>query len=198
MLGANLETKARCADLSAVARLAAQIGARYEGRLDQVDTYFDVSPGRLKLRELTHHLPDGHLSASVELIRYERPDQAGPRVSRYDRTGITDVESCRARLAAAHGVRGVVCKRRELWTLKATRIHLDRLDELGDFVELETVASGEPGTADRLEHDRIAAALELDPGATVDCSYIDLLAPPSMLLGEEARREAPPGRPSAA
>ncbi len=72
-------------------------------------------------------------------------------------------------------MRGVVRKRRELLLLDATRIHLDRVVGLGDFVELETVSAGTPTAADRDEHDRISAALGLDPDAMLAGSYIDLL-----------------------
>lgn len=177
MLGANVESKTRCTDLQAVARLAAALGAQYEGRLEQVDTYFRVSRGRLKLREISHRTPDGRVSSSSELIRYERPDESGARVSTYERTEIGDVESCKMRLDAAHGVRGQVKKQRELWILDSTRIHLDSVECLGAFVELETVCAGAPGPADRLEHDRLSSALGLDPRSTVERSYIDLLEP---------------------
>jgi len=175
MLGANVESKTRATDLDAVARVVAARGARYEGRLEQVDTYFRVPHGRLKLREISHCTPDGRVSASSELIRYERPDEDGARVSRYERTEIDDAESSKAKLGAEHGLRGCVRKRRELWLLDSTRIHLDRVEGLGDFVELETVCDGAPGAAERLEHDRLAAALGLDLHATVEGSYIDLL-----------------------
>jgi len=179
MLGVNVESKTRCADLEEVARLAASLGARYEGRLDQVDTYFRVPSGRLKLREIAHRAPapDGRVSVSAELIRYERPDQSGARVSRYERTEVDDAESWRGRLETEHGLRGQIRKRRELWILESTRIHLDRVEGLGDFVELETVCAGTPGPADRLEHDRISSALRLDPRVSVEGSYIDLLEP---------------------
>jgi adenylate cyclase class 2 len=177
MRAANVETKVRCADLQGVARLAAEIGAHYDGRLDQIDTYFGAVRGRLKLREITHTTPDGQVSTGAELIRYERPDESGARVSVYELTEIADAESCRARLAEELGVRGRVEKQRELWLLDATRIHLDRVDGLGSFVELETVTAGTPAEADRREHDRIAAALGLDQSATVAGSYIDLLEP---------------------
>ena len=175
MLGSNVESKTRCRDLEAIARLVSSLGARYEGRLDQVDTYFRVPRGRLKLREVSHFAPDGKVSASLELIRYERPDDSGARVSTYERTAIADVESSKLRLAAAHGVRGCIRKQRNLWTLDSTRIHLDEVEGLGAFVELETVSPGEPGSAELLEHDRLWGALGLDPHATVDGSYIDLL-----------------------
>jgi adenylate cyclase class IV len=175
MLRANIESKTRCEDLRAVARLAAALGARCEGWLEQVDTYFRVRNGRLKLREIAHHAPDGRASASSELIRYERPDETGARVSTYERTDVEDAESARRRLASAHGLRGCIRKRRELWLVDSTRIHLDRVDGLGDFVELETVCAGEPSAADALEHRRLWSALCLDRYETVDCSYIDLL-----------------------
>ena len=175
MHGANVESKTRVTDLEAVARVAARLGARYEGRLDQLDTYFHVPRERLKLREVSHRAPDGRVSMSCELIRYERPDEGGARVSRYERNEIDDAEPCKARQVAEHGLRGCVRKQRELWILDSTRVHLDRVEALGDFVELETVSAGAPGAADRLEHDRLATAFRLDPRATVEGSYIDLL-----------------------
>lgn len=177
MLSANVESKTRCPDLDTIARLASALGARYEGRLEQVDTYFRVPRGRLKLREIFHRAPDGRMAASTELIRYERPDGKGARVSAYERTVIEDGESSKRRLGAAHGVRGRVRKQRALWTLDSTRLHLDEVEGLGTFVELETVcAEGEPSVKERLEHDRLWGALGFDSRATVDCSYIDLVA----------------------
>jgi adenylate cyclase class IV len=177
MLAANVESKTRCPDLETVARLVFTLGARYEGRLEQVDTYLRVPRGRLKLREISHHAPDGQVYASTELIRYERPDGKGARVSAYERTAVDDGESSRRRLEAAHGVRGRVRKQRELWILDSTRIHLDAVEGLGTFVELETVcAETEPSVDERLEHERLWSALGLDRRATVDCSYIDLVA----------------------
>ncbi len=175
MRGANVESKTRATDLEAVARVVARLGARYEGLLDQVDTYFRVPNGRLKLREVSHRAPDGRISTSCELIRYERPDEGGARVSRYERAEMDDPESCKEHLVEEHGLRGCVRKQRELWILDSTRLHLDRVEGLGDFVELETVCAGLPGPAERLEHDRFAAALGLDSTATVEGSYIDLL-----------------------
>jgi adenylate cyclase, class 2 len=179
MLGANVESKTRCADLDAVARQAASLGAGYEGRLQQVDTYFSVRRGRLKLREISYYASDGRVAASTELIRYERPDESGARVSTYERSELEDAESTKVRLGAAHGVRGCVRKQRELWTLDSTRIHLDQVEGVGTFVELETVCVGEPGPTELLEHDRVWNALGLDPRESVDGSYIDLLEPSS-------------------
>ena len=173
--GANVESKTCCADHAAVARRAEAIGARYEGRLSQVDTYFRVPSGRLKLRELVHVRPNGRSLVEAELIAYDRPDVGGARVSSYERITVEDAVSTKLRLEADHGIRGVVRKERELWLFGSTRIHLDRVEGLGAFVELETVAPEEPGEDERVEHDRVAAALALDLARTVEVSYIDLL-----------------------
>ncbi len=172
---ANVERKTRCADHAAIARRAEVIGARYEGRLSQVDTYFRVPSGRLKLREFVHVHLDGRSLVEAELIAYDRPDSDGARVSCYERTTVADAGSTKLQLQADHGIRGVVRKERELWLVDSTRIHLDTVEGLGSFVELETVAAGAPGRTERDEHDRIAAALAIDLSQTVEVSYIDLI-----------------------
>jgi adenylate cyclase class IV len=177
-VGANVESKIRCEELDLVARRAERTGARYAGRLDQFDTYFRVVVGRLKLRELTHTDVRGQTSTAAELIRYQRPDETGARISRYERTPVDDVRRCLSHLRGRYGELGCVRKRRELWLLDATRIHLDAVAGLGSFVELETVASGaEPTQRDRSDHDRVASALGLDMTRAVAGSYVDLLQP---------------------
>jgi len=171
----NVETKARCDDLGAVAERARAAGGRYDGRLDQVDTYFGVGDGsRLKLREQTHHTADGRAVASAELIRYERPDVATARVSEYVRVPVGDGSATCEELAARHGVRGTVRKRRRLWLLGATRVHLDEVEGLGTFVELETVFEGMTEATARAEHGRVLGLLGIPPGGAIGGSYIDL------------------------
>ena len=172
----NVETKTRCDDLDGVARRARAAGARCEGRVDQLDTYFAVEVGRLKLREQTHRAADGAVAVSAELIRYERPDAAGARVSEYTRTPVGDGPSTRAELAGRHGVRGTVAKRRRLWILAATRIHLDEVEGLGTFVELETIFQGSSEAAAREEHERVLELLALQSEGAIAGSYIDLTA----------------------
>jgi adenylate cyclase class IV len=191
LIAANVESKSPCGDPGVLACRAAALGARHEGVLEQEDTYFHTADGRLKLREIVHVLPDGRSVRQAEVIRYERPDAPGSRVSRYERTEIADPASEKERLAAEHGVRGIVRKRRELWLLGSTRIHLDRVQGLGSFVELETVAAGAPGQSERQEHDRVAALLGVDLAVSVPASYIDLV---EVNPGREARGSRAPGR----
>ncbi len=170
----NVETKASCDDLAAVAERARAAGARYEGRLDQVDTYFRVDAGRLKLREQTHHRPEGGAVTTAELIRYERPDLSAARVSEYTRLPVADGAASRAELAESRGVRGTVVKQRQLWILDATRIHLDEVEGLGTFVELETIFEGASEALARKEHERVLGLLAIRPGEALPGSYIDL------------------------
>ena len=172
--GANIETKARCDELVELARRSEEAGARYAGRLDQTDTYFDVRGFRLKLREYAHRHPDGRTGSAAELIRYERPDLAGARVSEYERTSVADPRACREELGAEHGIRTVVAKHRELWIFGSTRIHLDSVEGLGDFVELETVVGDDSMAAYRAEHARVLAILGVHACDAIEGSYADL------------------------
>jgi adenylate cyclase class IV len=167
-MASNVEIKARVADLDAIRQDVLTRTAHRGEVIDQRDTFFKVSRGRLKLREFG----DG----SGELIFYERPDQMGPKHSQYWRAPAGDPQSLSATLAAAFGIRGVVEKRRLLFLVGQTRVHLDDVRDLGTFVELEVVlGEGQPVA----EGQRIARALmtELRIGAESlePRAYIDLL-----------------------
>jgi predicted adenylyl cyclase CyaB len=70
----------------------------------------------------------------------------------------------------------VVAKRRTLYLYERTRIHLDRVADLGDFVELETVVTDQPEAAAHAELAHVATALALRPEDAVSAAYVDLLA----------------------
>lgn len=171
----NLEIKVRCGEaaLADVRRRAEQAGANSFATLEHVDTYFTVSKGRLKLREIRHD--DGAMTA--ELIAYRRPDESGSRWSDYQRVPLTGdaAAGIKHALSAACGVASVVEKRREVGILNRTRIHLDRVAGIGCFVELETVVGandGETEVAD--EHAWIIHVLGLGTMPVVAGSYGDL------------------------
>jgi predicted adenylyl cyclase CyaB len=164
----NVEIKARVADPAALrVRVAARATAP-PAVLAQTDTFFRVPRGRLKLRERG----DG----SGELIFYERADVAGPRESRYARVACADPAALAGVLAGALGVRGVVRKRRQLFMIGRTRIHLDDVAGLGSFMEIEVVlADGEAAADGEREARALLAALEVPAAALVAPAYIDLL-----------------------
>jgi predicted adenylyl cyclase CyaB len=129
----NLELKARDRDPERSLRVCRDLGADDRGTLLQRDTYFEVPQGRLKLRE--------EPGAVAQLIAYERADLADSRESRYRLVEAADPAGLRDALTSVLGVKVVVGKSRRLFIFEGVRIHLDRVDDLGDFVEFEGVAT---------------------------------------------------------
>jgi predicted adenylyl cyclase CyaB len=162
----NIEIKVRCDDLDAVRRRAVALGATVSGQMNQRDTFFPAPDGRLKLREL-----DGH----GELIAYRRPDTATAKASQFLLFRTDRPDDLRRTLELALGTCGIVVKTRQLLLCRHTRIHLDAVDGLGTFVELETVITDQSEAAARSELDDVAAALGLDRMASVSGAYVDLV-----------------------
>jgi adenylate cyclase class 2 len=133
----------------------------------QIDTYFPVPHGRLKLREI--------VDVRAELIWYDRSDQAQSRKSDYRLTPITHPAELKASLTAALGLRGQVIKRRHVLLWHNVRIHLDEVKDLGSFIEFEAVISAEEDEAlghTRLKH--LCDVLHLKERDYLDRSYADL------------------------
>ncbi|XP_074396419.1 uncharacterized protein LOC141728989 isoform X3 [Zonotrichia albicollis] len=134
----------------------------------QTDTFFRVPRGRLKLRRTQ----DGR----GELIFYERPDSAGPKLSKFSITPTADPEGLQAVLSQSLGVLGTVRKERLLFLLGQTRLHLDRVQGLGDFLELEVVLRPEQSEEDG---QRVALELLQEFGIgeqdLISGAYLDLL-----------------------
>jgi len=163
----NIEIKCRCADLEAVCRKAESLGAEDKGVLRQRDTFFQAAKARLKLRELGDR---------AELISYNRPDSAEARASDYVVIPVADPEAMLSVLEHGLGSAGTVKKARHLFLHRHTRIHLDEVEGLGSFVELETVLSGIDEASGRKELAEISAALELRLEDSIAVPYVELLA----------------------
>ena len=178
----NVELKARDADPPATLERALALGASDEGVLTQRDTYFARARGRLKLREQA-----GGSEAGARLIAYVRPDGDEGRTSAYRLAEVGDPAALRDALDAALGTLVVVDKRRRLLLYENVRIHLDDVDGLGSFVELEGVADADSDLAREHELvDRLCEELAL--GAPVAGSYSDLLldGPRALLAAADA------------
>lgn len=175
----NLEIKVGCGDeaLADIRQRLARAGVEVSQRLQQVDTYFRVPTGRLKLREIEDVDVNDPTSARAELIAYVRPDQAASRWSTYYVTVIppAEVGNLIASLDATVGTLVRVAKRRDIAIWEATRIHLDTVDGLGGFVELETVIGDQSDEGATAEHERIVTALGLERWPPISSSYSDLL-----------------------
>lgn len=164
----NIEIKARARDLGIVERKVVALGGDGPKIIDQEDTFFPCHHGRLKLRRFSER--------SGELIFYERADRAGPKPSFYLRTPTSDPHLLCESLRRAFGIVGVVKKRRRLYLKGRTRIHLDQVEHLGDFVELEVVLQDEEAErAATLEAEGLMAALGIEREDLIERAYIDLL-----------------------
>lgn len=167
----NVEIKARVERVEALAARAAALADAGPTEIAQDDTFFTCGTGRLKLRQFA----DG----TGELIFYQRADQQRPKESFYLISRTQDADALREVLSHAYGQAGRVTKRRTLYLAGRTRIHLDRVAELGDFLELEVVLEdGErPETGVRTAHE-VMAQLGVTPEQLVEAAYVDLLARP--------------------
>ena len=164
----NVEVKARVTDFDALRRRAESMSDAPVEVLDQRDTFFAVPHGRLKLRVLA---PD-----ACELISYERSDAAGAKLSEYHIVRSSDPETFLKVLSAALQIRGVVAKRRFLYRIGRTRLHLDAVEGLGTFMELEVVLDeGQSTEEGRAIAERLLDDLKIDEADRVSGAYIDLL-----------------------
>lgn len=162
----NLEFKARLADANAALARARSLGADLWGDLRQTDTYFAVPQGRLKLRESA--------GFQAELIFYARDESSPGRPSDYEVARSPDADALRVVLAQALGVLAVVGKRRTLLLLDTTRIHLDNVEGLGGFLEIEApVKEDEPIVKDKLDH--LISGLGFAWEDCIRASYLDLM-----------------------
>lgn len=126
----NVEIKARCADPDRVRQLLLDRRARFAGTDHQVDTYYQVSSGRLKLRQ-------GKIENA--LIHYERQNQDGPKSSQVRLFPTGHSEQLKEVLCAALPVMIVVDKRREIYFIDHVKFHIDEVRDLGSFVEIEVI-----------------------------------------------------------
>ena len=170
----NIEIKACVPDPAALRVRAAALTDTPAELISQEDTFFRVPLGRLKLRVIT--------PKHGQLIYYQRPDAAGPKQSDYHIAVTAEPQTLKNVLARSLGVRGVVTKQRWLYLVGPTRIHLDQVEGLGSFMELEVVLEDDQSPA---EGQAIAADLMAQLGIQdqhlVEGAYIDLLeklAPP--------------------
>jgi len=166
----NVEIKARIESVDALLPRARMIADSGPTEIVQDDTFFSCPNGRLKLRAFSE--------TSGELIFYQRPDVAGPKESFYVISPTASPDTLRESLSLAYGVSGRVRKHRTLFLAGRTRIHLDRVDGLGDFLELEVVlAEGESaGAGTRIAHE-LLDKLGVSSQQLLEGAYIDLLRP---------------------
>jgi predicted adenylyl cyclase CyaB len=167
-MGRNVEIKAQAPDLQDLRRRVEELADEGPFIIEQEDTFFHCQAGRLKLRTFS--------PSEGELIFYERQDSIWPKESRYQIVPTSDPNAMREILCSALGIIGVVKKQRTLYLIGQTRVHLDIVDGLGEFMELEVVLLPEQTEADgRLVAESLMKALQIPSAALVEGAYIDLL-----------------------
>ncbi len=165
----NIEIKARIESIEAAAARAAALADQGPIEIRQDDTFFTCDRGRLKLRAFS--------ADAGELIFYRRPDQAGPKESFFVISPTASPDSLREALSLAYGQAGRVRKHRTLYLVGRTRVHLDRVEGLGHFLELEVVLSdGDRSDPAVEEAHNLMAALGITPAQLIEGAYVDLLA----------------------
>ena len=164
----NIEIKARLRDFSQIKRRAEALSDTPVEVIPQEDIFFNTPQGRLKLRLLPGN--------KGQLIYYTRPDQEGPKRSDYHIAHAVDLANLKRVLELAYGIRGIVRKTRYLYLVGQTRIHLDDVEGLGQFVELEVVM--QEGQSDREGQaiaERLMASLGVEKSDLLEGAYMDLL-----------------------
>lgn len=185
----NIELKAIDPDPGRSLEICRALGARDRGVLWQRDTYFDVSAGGLKLRE--------QQPGRAHLIQFKRADEPQQRESRYRIIETDDPQTLLAALGTAVGINVTVSKHRRLFLWRNVRIHLDNVERLGAFIELEAVA---PADSDlRNEHElveQLRDAFSITDDRLCATGYAQQLIARSIIELVEEVRSIPYGRPS--
>lgn len=165
----NIEIKARLTEPSKARAIASRLSGVEPEHIQQHDVFFQSQAGRLKLRMF----PDG----SGELIQYDRPDTPSIRLSDYRIARTPDAAALLDILSRATAVVGEVRKHRLLYRVGQTRVHIDQVEGLGDFVELEVVLRPDQERAEGTRiADQLLDALEIDRTRLLGGAYVDLLA----------------------
>jgi adenylate cyclase class IV len=171
----NLEAKFALGDLEAARDAALALGYAARASFTQRDTFFAVARGKLKLREQS---PE-----AAWLIHYERDRKSGLMLSRYEIEPVGDPARTREMLARALGVIAEVRKHRTLLTRRNVRLHLDRVETLGGFGEIEAILgegseaeAGEGAVSARAAVDELLGALGVGAAELIEVSYFELMA----------------------
>lgn len=164
----NFEFKARTNCIEVLENKLLELNPEFIGTDNQTDTYFNVSKGRLKLRE-------GNIENAF--IYYERDNIEGAKQSDVFLYKHTPDQSLKNLLIKVHGVKAVVNKIRKIYYLENVKFHFDTVVELGTFVEVEAIDSNGKIGIDKLKEqcDEYAHLFEIKDSDFISFSYSDLI-----------------------
>lgn len=164
----NIEFKARCSDPQRVRDILTAQGAEYKGKDHQVDVYFNVNKGRLKLRKGT---------IENSLIAYEREDRQGAKQSNVRLLHLEPGSALEELLAATIGIKTTVDKQRDIYFIENVKFHVDTVKRLGTFVEVEAIDKDGTMGKEKLQQqcDYYKKLLHVQDQELVAESYSDML-----------------------
>ncbi|HKK46148.1 MAG TPA: class IV adenylate cyclase [Balneolaceae bacterium] len=164
----NIEIKARSDDPDRIRKILKEQKANFKGKDHQIDTYFKVPEGRLKLRQ-------GNIEQN--LIFYRRSNAKGPKSSDIDLVPVEHPEALHQLLVHALGSKIVVDKQREIYFIDNVKFHIDEVKELGNFVEIEAIDEDGSIGKDMLNKQcrKFMKLLRITKDQLIAKSYSDLL-----------------------
>jgi predicted adenylyl cyclase CyaB len=164
----NFEFKAAATDLDTMEKRLLALNPEFIGLDHQIDTYFHVPHGRLKLRE-------GHIENA--LIHYQRSNTPGAKQSDVWLYQHQPNAALKSILMQSIGVKVVVDKKRKIYFVDNVKFHFDEVKELGTFIEVEAIdKDGTIGLEKLQEQCRFyASLLEVQDTDYIAESYSDLL-----------------------
>lgn len=164
----NIEIKALLANIDACIDKAKYFSGSDPEMIWQEDYFFNCTNGRLKLRIFS--------SDNGELIFYKRKNESGPKTSQYFISKTNEPNKLLDVLEKSYGIRGVVKKIRKLFLIGNTRVHIDQVEHLGNFLELEVVLSKEEDINNGKQvAQRLMEQFGIEEGSLINCAYIDLI-----------------------
>lgn len=164
----NVEIKARCSNSERIEKILLERDARFIGIDDQVDTYYLVNNGRMKLREGT---------IENALIFYQRDNTSGPKSSNVILYKSKPESSLKQLLTKSCGVLCVVDKTRKIFFIENVKFHIDEVKELGSFVEIEAIDEHNTIGKEKLQEqtEDYLRLFDIQESDLVAVSYSDLL-----------------------
>ncbi|RCN30721.1 putative adenylyl cyclase CyaB [Ancylostoma caninum] len=169
----NVEIKAKVRDRQEIVRLAKEVTGEEPTLLKQHDIFYRSPQGRLKMRTV-----EENGVVRTELIWYNRPDVAGPKLCEYNKFDVpSDILSAfKETLRCSMGIKGEVKKTRTLFIFERTRIHIDSVEGLGDFMELEVCLHEDESISDgQRVADEIRQKLGVLTEDLLEGAYMDML-----------------------
>ncbi len=161
----NFEIKLKIDDIDNTLSLIQKTGARREDDMHQIDYYLNIGTSKKKIREIE--------GVGVQIITYDRFEKLGRKESKYNIKNINQKD--KEKILNEENILCVVDKIRMLWIYKNTRIHLDRVIDLGYFLELETVIKDISAAKGLNEFKEMLEILKIDPQKAIVGSYSDLI-----------------------